>query len=358
MTGPSPVRVIRALAILAGLVVLVVGCGGHSVDPAAWRSSSMLAVVADGDRTLLVGLDPGTKTTATLAELPVPGVAGGVLSYALERSDGSAILWIETTNSDQVDLFMVDRAKGAITKLGVTADQVFPELVRGDVYSVSGPGSGVAPHAGRLSTTTLAVDDAMPLPGQPGLAAADQAAGMLLYAIERTDGLGDRLVTVAIDGGAVAELTVPQSSLLGSVVANGRTIVASVRGRAPGPGASAAPSDVGTSSDVLVFELGGKERSIEVGEAPGVLALSAGRLVAGVGLFDAPGVVEVTLVDGAIVNRWSVVARERIVSIAVDDKAITVLQDRHVVFIDRSSGQATTVDLPGDTQTIWRFGRL
>jgi hypothetical protein len=98
---------------------------------------------------------------------------------------------------------------------------------------------------------------------------------------------------------------------------------------------------------------------LTTGAVPTTIGGAANLIFLATGAFDRPqvGVVGLATAPAPIVPKtapWDVVPNERITSISVTGTIVVVLQERHVSFIDMSTGKSTVVNLAGETQTIWR----
>lgn len=355
--NPGPRRSRTAFGLTAVvLAVLVSGCGGQP-DPAAWRSANLFVVVTRDGTNTLVGIETSDRKVSSLARLEA-APDGPPISVTWPGSTlAHPLLWTQALNSNAVTLREVDRVAGRLADRAMPSGGVLPVLIGGDVAWATPPGEG-SPRLdlpdGRGGRTQVS------LPGIPSFLVAGPGPARVTGIVDVQD-RGERIETLDIASARWSEIPTEDGLSFGGLSLRGDLLIATVRGRRP----TGATSSLEADDRALVWQWsstagsanGGwtSSATLHPGPAPTVGLITGDWFYAAIGAFDHPRVAAIGL-GGAPADprHWDVVPGERIVSIAADDRVVTILQERHVTFIDPATGASSVLELPGESATIWQ----
>lgn len=355
--GISSVEVADPSALVANPSALM-------LDPSAWEEADLFAVVTGNDVDALVGIDIASHTITRLAalrpnvaHLDVDGLvrAAPPVSVVLSDTSGSNLLvWMEAPGDDGVAIRELDRATGEVKVVEPPARGVLPFLYEGKLAWASAPGDG--------SQRLLSIDGSLnlDLPGIPSLIAAGPGQGRITVVVDPPN-VRQRIFVIDVAKNHATEL--PTDHLVfGGIWADDTTLVASLYARAE-PTAQD-PQNLEPDNHLLTWSVdGGSNPEAVAGLVEGptlatdfyprAVAGGVGLIVAASELFDQPWVIGFVADSADPAVSVHLVPSGFVTAIAVSGTTVVVLQEGHVTFIDVMSGEETTVELGGVTETRW-----
>lgn len=355
----------RAVAHIAGLALtaaLIVACASQG-DPSASPGADLIAVVTGDNVDALVGINVTSHTVARLAvlrqneaHLDVDGLVRAYppVSVVLSDSASNPLVWTQAQNGDNVAVGAFDRATREVHTVDAPTRGVLPFLYDGRLAWASAPGDG-RPRL-LISDGTFELD----VPGVPSLIAAGPGAGRITAVVGPPNGR-QRIFIVDVAENDVTELPT-ENLVFGGIWADEKTLVASVYARAvptiedpqnlePDNHLLTWSVDSGSSPETVAGLTAGPTLTTDFYPRP--VAGGDGQIVAASEIFDQPWVEAFALGSFDPAVKLHLVPSGFVTAMAVSGTTIVVLQEQHVTFIDLSSGNQTTVELGGVTETKW-----
>ena len=375
---PHRRRAAAGLAALA-LTASLVACGAHGDpspspgdssasqgNPGAGPRADFVAVVTGDDVNALVAINVASQTVTRLvaieqneAHVDVDGVARAIPPVSVVLSDSTAsrfLVWTKAAGGDTVAVRELDPATGEVRDVGVLARGVVPFLYEGNLAWASAPGDGQPRLLNIDGTWELG------LPGAPSLVVAGPGAGRITAVIGPPNGV-QRIVIVDVAKNEFTELPTEVGLRFGGIWADETTLVASVPTRLVPTLED--PENGEPDNRVLTWSVdGGSGAGSGAGlvEGPTVTttdlyptAVTSGHglIVAASQIFDQPWVEAFAPGSDDPALQLALVPSGFITAMAVSGTTLVVLQEGHVTFIDLASGDRTTVEVSGVTETTW-----
>jgi hypothetical protein len=332
-------------------------------DPGAWQDADLFAVVTGDNIDALVGINVGSRIVTRLADIEQnearPHPNGGVVSVppvsvVLSDATGSKpIVWTQASGFDTVVVRELDATTLEVRGVGARRRGVLPFLYEGELAWASAPGDGDP----RLISAdgTFEVE----LPAVPRFVVAGPGAGRITAVVDRGN-RDERIVIVDVAENTVTEL--PSERLhFGGIWADDKMLMASVYSRIEPTIQD--PENGEPDNRVLTWSIDPADPSIAglaagppltTTEAyPELVAGGDDLIIAATGVFDDPSVEALELGSTDPARKLDLVPAERITAMSISGTTLVVLQERHVTFIDLSSGNSTTVEVGGVTETTW-----
>ena len=364
----------HAIAVLAGIALAaasLAACAARTdpsgpVSSPGQQAAELYAVVTGNDVNALVGIDVARRTVTQLAVIEqnraeFDAFSGGPISrppVSVVLSDsigGKPLVWTQNPGANTLAVRAFDRTTGELRDIAVDRPGVQPFLADGRLGWVSAPRDG--------NPRLIAADGSfeIDLPGVSRVVVPGPGPGRVTALVD-LDFQDLHLLVVDVAQKTVTDLRIEPLHIEG-VWAGDTTLVVAAYGRiepTPQDPENGEPDnriltwsiDDGSNPDAVAGLVEGPTlRTAEL--YPALVTGGDGLLAVITGSFDRPWVEVFDLDSDDPPRRLDLTAAEFVTAMAVSGTTLVVLQNRHVTFIDLSSGERTIVDLGGVTGTTW-----